>query len=349
MCTSWVIGTVFVLISLLYVSGWQDLWILVYSIFFLYVSYSFERFSRIIFLESKRTKAMGAVRRNTLKQRNQIITFNTQQEHIAETHRLELAIMTIQAEEDKRIFDKEREAMTSLVGNVAHDLKTPLQSFRMDLELLKTQITKYAMIQNCEPTADVDDDHPLSTLLSLSAASDFMSMAINRAIDFAKATENIALVPSLETFSIACALAIPVAVIRDLKGAVNIIINPLPPNLCQNIISDKNWFSENVLCLLSNAVKYSDGGTVSLTIELLGAGVQENKQGTQGQAKDDYEPSYSSILVSIEDTGTGISKEIRDTLFQPFKQAQRVVGGSGLGLFSLSKRMEVILRLITQK
>jgi signal transduction histidine kinase len=52
--------------------------------------------------------------------------------------------------------------------------------------------------------------------------------------------------------------------------------------------------------------------------------------------------SSASVRVSIEDTGIGLSKETRDTLFQPFKQAQRMAGGTGLGLFSLSKRMEAL-------
>jgi signal transduction histidine kinase len=73
-----------------------------------------------------------------------------------------------------------------LIGNVAHDLKTPLQSFRMELESLKRRVTKdYLSFEiNCKLSEDIDDDHPLSTLISLNAATDFMGMAINRSIDF---------------------------------------------------------------------------------------------------------------------------------------------------------------------
>jgi CheY-like chemotaxis protein len=52
--------------------------------------------------------------------------------------------------------------------------------------------------------------------------------------------------------------------------------------------------------------------------------------------------SFPSIRISIEDTGIGLSEETRKTLFQPFRQAQRMAGGTGLGLFSLSKRMEAL-------
>jgi signal transduction histidine kinase len=87
-------------------------------------------------------------------------------------------------------------------------------------------------------------------------------------------------------------------------------VNPLPINLCANLISDKHWFSENVLCLLSNAVKYSDGGTVTVSIELLEVIVNdiELSRGVievMNEYKEDVRRSSTvqSIRVNIEDTG----------------------------------------------
>ena len=48
------------------------------------------------------------------------------------------------------------------------------------------------------------------------------------------------------------------------------------------------------------------------------------------------------MLVVVEDHGVGVSSEIQSTLFRPFKQAQRLTGGTGLGLFSLYKRIEAL-------
>jgi CheY-like chemotaxis protein len=48
------------------------------------------------------------------------------------------------------------------------------------------------------------------------------------------------------------------------------------------------------------------------------------------------------VLVTVEDTGIGISEENQKMLFRPFKQAQRSAGGTGLGLFSLAKRIEAL-------
>jgi signal transduction histidine kinase len=174
-----------------------------------------------------------------------------------------LELTNIQIAEEKRLAIVERDALNALIGNVAHDLKTPLQSFVLNLELLKARITRD------DAKLSDDDDHPLSTLRSLSSSCDFMAMSINRSIDYTKASGNISLVPSMETFNIVSALSIPVSVIKHLQSEMKIVIHPLPLNLHENLISDKHWFSENILCLLSNAVKYSDGGTVNVNIELI--------------------------------------------------------------------------------
>ena len=36
--------------------------------------------------------------------------------------------------------------------------------------------------------------------------------------------------------------------------------------ICTHIVTDKQWFQENMLCLLSNAVKYSNHGTITIKI-----------------------------------------------------------------------------------
>ena len=53
---------------------------------------------------------------------------------------------------------------------------------------------------------------------------------------------------------------------RHLKSSSKIIVHPFPTTLCPNMVTDKHWFKENILCLLSNAIKYSDRGTVTVTV-----------------------------------------------------------------------------------
>jgi signal transduction histidine kinase len=337
---SWMIGTAFVITCVLAVGG-NDIWSIFYSVLFLFTAFENERYSRILFFESKKAEAAEGERQTLLFERNEAMLD-------VERRKFELAIISLRNNEKQSLMEKERVQLTSLIGNVAHDLKTPLQSFRMDLELLKTHIKKDNL-----SSRDViflnDDDNPRVILNSLNAACDFMTMAINRSLDFAKASGNITLVPSMETFNIATALSGPVNVIKHVQQDIKICVNPLPLKMCLTLISDKHWFSENVLCLLSNAAKYSDHGEVTVSIELLvnpaSVLTDESSHGSipRTYSNDVYDANCPRLVrVSIEDNGIGLSEEARKNLFQPFKQAQRMAGGTGLGLFSLSKRMEAL-------
>ena len=126
--------------------------------------------------------------------------------------------------------------------------------------------------------------------------------------------------------------------------------------MSMDVISDKQWFYENLLCLLSNAAKYCDGGTVTVTVEHSPLVLPES----QPPECDDVTPvdmastlpSTSSspspttatpgIIISVEDTGIGISEDHRKDFFKPFKQTDRQTGGTGLGLYCLSKRVSAL-------
>ena len=118
-----------------------------------------------------------------------------------------------------------------------------------------------------------------------------------------------------------------------------LIIHPLPADLCAMIISDSHWLLENVLCLVSNAIKYSDSGDVDLRIHISDdirlvtdvtdtVMLQQSTRSTVSSINRVVE-SDRMLVVTIEDHGVGVSEEMRETLFQPFRQAQRMAGGTG--------------------
>jgi signal transduction histidine kinase len=130
---------------------------------------------------------------------------------------------------------------------------------------------------------------------SLNASSQFMAMAINRSQDYMKASSNIALAPAMETFELQSALMMPLTCMRHLMKDRLIVVHPLASHMCSNLISDKHWISENVLCLLSNAVKYSNDGTVDLRITIVNNSTKwcNSRQSSMVQM----------VHVSVEDTG----------------------------------------------
>ena len=81
------------------------------------------------------------------------------------------------------------------------------------------------------------------------------------------------------------------------------------------------------------ASKYSDRGSIiDVQIQL----------GTPATAPSGAATSPQTVIVTVADNGIGLSEDAQETLFQPFKQAQRSAGGTGLGLYSLAKRIEAL-------
>ncbi len=93
-----------------------------------------------------------------------------------------------------------------------------------------------------------------------------MLMTINRCIDYTKASKGLKLVPKPETIDLKDAIQLPISCMRNMQQKIGINVNPIPDELCQYLITDKQWLQENLLCLLSNAVKYSAEGDVTISI-----------------------------------------------------------------------------------
>jgi hypothetical protein len=79
----------------------------------------------------------------------------------------------------------------------------------------------------------------------------------NRCIDYSKASHGISLVPRPETFAFKEAFDLPLNCIRDNHTHATITLKIQSVSICPFIISDRQWIQENILCLVSNSVKYS--------------------------------------------------------------------------------------------
>jgi len=91
------------------------------------------------------------------------------------------------------------------------------------------------------------------------------------------------------------------------------------------ILADELKLTQILTNFLSNALKFTLKGSVTLSVELVGKSVEK-----------------ATLRFSIDDTGIGMSEEQLEKLFVPFNQADvsitRKYGGTGLGL-SIAKRL----------
>ena len=92
---------------------------------------------------------------------------------------------------------------------------------------------------------------------------------------------------------------------------------------------DVTRFTQALLNLASNAIKFTDAGTVAVRIHKL-----------------DERDGKLQVRAEVQDTGTGIAPEVLPRLFSPFEQgdasATRKYGGTGLGL-AITKRLAELM------
>lgn len=246
-----------------------------------------------------------------------------------------------------------------------------------------------------------------------------MLMTINRCIDYTKASKGLKLAPKYETINLLDTLELPLSCMHNIQSRIAIQLKNIPNSICSHIITDKQWLQENILCLLSNAVKYSAEGVITVSVSLamsnstemecnlyhsescsglksvkgcssqgsssnsstnrskqskilpstmfvtehgqesmLCADVddvisvsmesqvtQSNKKDRTSSINNHNETPYCDGMMlrfEIEDTGIGMTEESMQTLYSPFRQNQRLAGGTGLGLYSLSKRLDAL-------
>ena len=95
--------------------------------------------------------------------------------------------------------------------------------------------------------------------------------------------------------------------------------------------ADRSRLTQVISNLLSNAVKFTKKGTIRVTTQ-----IKEEQEEEEQDDQNDYRDSdnYGGnkvVVISIKDTGSGISPEIFPRLFSKF--ASNSFEGTGLGLF----------------
>ncbi|MBC8882477.1 ATP-binding protein [Flavobacterium piscinae] len=91
------------------------------------------------------------------------------------------------------------------------------------------------------------------------------------------------------------------------------------PDFQPNLISDPLRINQIITNLVSNAIKFTKEGTITITVNQIS-----------------LINDISTFKVEVKDTGIGIDKENFQHIFQKFSQAEtktyRQFGGTGLGL-----------------
>ncbi len=201
-------------------------------------------------------------------------------------------------------------------------------------------------------------------------------MTFNRCIDYTKASKGMKLVPKYETVDLREALQFPIECMSNIQERIGIKVEALSEEICSHIITDKQWLQENLLCLLSNAVKYSpDNCEVAVRVSLeeyerphsmlLPSEDNSSSVTLLPQCHVDSNPNievsqtelfhqntrpmtishrrYRFLQIEVADfSTTTLSEKDIQMFFSDPQQLQRMAGGTGIGLYTLARRLEAL-------
>ena len=105
---------------------------------------------------------------------------------------------------------------------------------------------------------------------ALNDSNSVMLMALNRCIDYSKASNGVVLVPTMKSICLEDALTHLVSLMSNQQSRVTVQCDPLDSGIASTVITDGQWLKENIQCLLTNAAKYSrEGCCVRMSIALI--------------------------------------------------------------------------------
>ncbi len=213
---------------------------------------------------------------------------------------------------DMREIDKAREAAeianrakSQFLANMSHELRTPLNAIILYTELVRDEASERGL-------KDL-----LPDLKKIHGAARHLLTLINDVLDLAK-IESGKLELALETFDVPAMIRDVVTTIEPLAQKNANVLKVSCPEGLGAMRADPTKVRQSLFNLLSNACKFTEGGSVRLEVAREGP------------------PDGGWLTFRVSDTGIGMTPEHLGQLFKPFSQVDtsttRRVGGTGLGL-----------------
>lgn len=217
----------------------------------------------------------------------------------------------VEAKEKAENADK---AKSSFLAHMSHEIRTPINTVLGMNEMILRQAKDPSILEYASNIQTAG-----RTLLSL----------INSILDFSKIEEGkMEIIPvAYETASVMNNLVVSIAE-RAKKKGLELQVD-LDPQLPVRMFGDDVRVSQVIMNLLTNAVKYTEKGSVRFRVH---CGERHNGE--------------IVLQVSVEDTGIGIRDEDLPKLFESFERLDEVrnhnIEGTGLGMSIVTRLLDMM-------
>ncbi|CAK3702097.1 two-component system, sensor histidine kinase and response regulator [Vibrio crassostreae] len=218
------------------------------------------------------------------------------------------------AEQAKDHAIQASKAKSSFLANMSHEIRTPLNGVIGISEILADT-----------PLTPTQRDY----VDTIETSSQLLLSLINDILDFSKIESGMLMISPhsasvRESIYDIASIVAPKA--KEQKISVNVDISPDTP---ARVMIDDHRLRQILMNFMSNAVKFTAEGGVTLSIQTL-----------------DKSENSVTLRFAVRDTGIGIDKQQQKQIFEPFAQEDdsttRQFGGTGLGLAISTQLVELM-------
>ena len=215
----------------------------------------------------------------------------------------------------KEVAEAANKAKSTFLANMSHEIRTPMNSILGFSYLLKQ---------------DLKEPKNIDKIDKINNSAKHLLNVINDILDLSKIEADGIDLEQIPLKISDIAKKIRGLIAHQLEAKNLELVNDIDPRLVLfPLLGDELRITQILLNYLSNAVKFTKQGTITLRAKL-----------------EDIQANNVLLKFEVQDTGIGISEEQQAKLFQAFSQADssitRQYGGTGLGL-TINRRLTELM------
>ena len=206
-------------------------------------------------------------------------------------------------------------AKSDFLANVSHELRTPLTSILGFAKIIQKRLDEriFPIVPDTSPRITRSIRQVSGNLDIIQAEGQRLTTLINNVLDLEK-IESGKMNWQMETLSISDLIAQAVAATDVLFKEKGLNFVQKAPDKLPDIVGDRDKLIQVIINLISNAIKFTNEGTITCQVET----------------------NEATLVIHIQDEGVGIEADDLPLVFEKFKQVGDTLTdkphGTGLGL-----------------